>query len=65
MGIGILLKQLLKQFYFKKIKKWDNAQIRLYHLRRCGMSIGERTYIYFQMNWKHRNAILSLSAAML
>lgn len=42
----MLLKQLLKQFYFKKIKKWDNAQIRLYHLRRCGMSIGERTYIF-------------------
>lgn len=42
----MLLKRLIKQFYFKKIKKWDNAQIRLHHLRQCGMSIGERTYIF-------------------
>lgn len=42
----MFLKQLLKKIYFRKIKKWDDAQIRLYHLQRCGMSIGERTYIF-------------------
>ena len=40
------IKQFLKQIYYKKIKKWDNAQIRLHHLRRTGMIIGERTYIF-------------------
>lgn len=40
------IKQTIKHFYFTKIKKWDNAQIRLYHLRRCGMIIGKRTYIF-------------------
>ena len=40
------IKQAIKRFYFTKIKKWDNVQIRLHHLRRCGMTIGERTYIF-------------------
>lgn len=40
------LKHYLKMFYFKKIRKWDAAKIRLYHLQRCGMKIGERTYIF-------------------
>lgn len=40
------IKQFLKQFYYKKIKRWDNSQIRLHHLRRTGMTIGERTYIF-------------------
>lgn len=43
------VKQKLKHFYFTKIKKWDAAQIRLHHLRRCGMTIGERTYIFSDM----------------
>ena len=40
------MKQWLKHFYFTKIKKWNHAQIRLHHLRRCGMTIGERTFIF-------------------
>lgn len=40
------IKKKLKHFYFTRIKKWDQAQIRIYHLRRCGMTIGERTYIF-------------------
>lgn len=40
------IKHALKMFYYRKVKKWDNAQIRLHHLRRCGMQIGERTYIF-------------------
>lgn len=40
------IRQYIKHLYFTKIKKWDNAQIRLHHLRRCGMTIGERTYIF-------------------
>lgn len=40
------IKQLLKQFYFRKIKKWDPSQIRCYQLRRIGMSIGEDTCLF-------------------
>lgn len=39
-------KQALKRFYYTKIKKWDNAQIRLHHLRRIGMNIGQRVCIF-------------------
>ncbi|MBE6730276.1 MAG: acyltransferase [Ruminococcaceae bacterium] len=41
-----MIKKFLKWFYFTKIKKWDSAQIRLYHLRKIGMEIGEKTYIF-------------------
>ena len=40
------LKSYIKMFYYKKIKKWDDAQIRINHLRRVGMQIGEKTYIF-------------------
>lgn len=40
------LRSFLKRVYYKRIKKWDAAQIRLDHLRRCGMTIGEKTYIF-------------------
>lgn len=40
------IKQRMKHLYFTKVKKWDSTQIRLHHLRRCGMDIGERTYIF-------------------
>ena len=40
------IQQYLKMFYFKKIKKWDAAQIRLHHLRKIGMTIGNGTYIF-------------------
>ena len=40
------LRSFVKKFYYKRIKKWDAAQIRLDHLRRCGMTIGEKTYIF-------------------
>ena len=40
------VKQMLKQFYYTKIKKWDPSQIRCHHLRRTGMAIGEHTCIF-------------------
>ena len=40
------IKKILKHVFYTKIKKWDNARIRLHHLRRTGMTIGERTYIF-------------------
>lgn len=40
------LKQILKNFYYRKIKKWDPSQIRCHHLRRCGTSVGERCFIF-------------------
>lgn len=39
------IKQKLKQFYYRKIKKWNPSQIRCHHLRRTGMTIGERCFI--------------------
>ena len=40
------IKQMLKHFYYTKIKKWDLSQIRCHHLRRCGTTVGERCYIF-------------------
>ncbi len=40
------IKSMLKSFYYKKIKKWNDAQIRINHLRRSGMTIGENTHIF-------------------
>jgi acetyltransferase-like isoleucine patch superfamily enzyme len=40
------LKQMLKRFYYSKVKKWDPSQIRCNHLRRCGTSVGERCFIF-------------------
>ena len=40
------IKQSLKMLYYRKIKKWDAAQIRLHHLRKIGMTIGEKTCIF-------------------
>lgn len=40
------LKQILKHFYYSKIKKWNPSQIRCHHLRRCGTSVGERCFIF-------------------
>ena len=40
------LRSFLKNVYFKKIKKYDAVQIRIDHLRRCGMTIGRKTYIF-------------------
>ena len=45
-GDIVSLRSILKQIWYKRIKKWDSAQIRLDHLRRCGMSIGEKTCIF-------------------
>lgn len=41
-----IIKQFLKNIYYTKIKKWDAAQIRAHHLRKCGMTIGKDTYIF-------------------
>ena len=41
-----IIKQFLKNIYYKKIKKWDASQIIAHHLRRCGMTIGKNTYIF-------------------
>ncbi len=40
------IKHSLKMFYYRKVKKWDAARIRLHHLRKIGMMIGEKTYIF-------------------
>ena len=40
------IKQMLKTFYYTKIKKWDPSTIRCHHLRRTGMTIGENTCIF-------------------
>jgi acetyltransferase-like isoleucine patch superfamily enzyme len=40
------IKQMLKAIYYKKIKKWNPSQIRIHHLRRAGMHIGENSYIF-------------------
>ena len=37
-----MIKQVIKRFYYTKIKKWDAAQIRLNHLRKTGK---ERVFI--------------------
>lgn len=40
------IKQMLKNFYYTKIKKWNPSQIRCHHLRRTGMHIGENACIF-------------------
>ena len=41
-----MIKKMLKNFYFTKIKKWNPSQIRCYQLRRIGMAIGENTLLF-------------------
>lgn len=40
------IKHELKIWYYKKIKKMDNNQIRIAHLRKAGMTIGENCRIF-------------------
>jgi len=42
----MILRDIIKEIYFYKIKKWTVPQYRLYHLRRCGMVIGKNCEIY-------------------
>ena len=42
----MILRQIVKEIYFYKIKKWTVPEYRLYHLKRCGMTIGENCEIY-------------------
>ncbi len=42
----LLLKSDLKNWYFRKIKKMSQMQIKINHFRKIGMSIGEECYIF-------------------
>lgn len=40
------LRQIIKNLYYCKIKKWTPSQIRCQHLRQTGMAVGNGTFIF-------------------
>ena len=42
----MIIREMLKEIYFFKIKKWTTLQYRIYRLRKMGMNIGEDPWIF-------------------
>ena len=42
----MIYRDMLREFYYLKIRHMTPMQFRLFHLRRIGMQIGEDTWIY-------------------
>lgn len=42
----MIIREMLKEIYFYKIKKWSTLQYRLYRFKKMGMNIGEDAWIF-------------------
>ncbi len=42
----MFIRQILKEFYYFKIRKWTPLQYRIYHLKKIGMNIGDDPWIF-------------------
>ena len=42
----MILREMLKEIYFFKIKKWTTLEYRIYRFKKMGMNIGEDPWIF-------------------
>lgn len=42
----MIIRHMLKEIYYLKVKRWSPLQYRIYHLKKAGVTIGENPWIF-------------------